>query len=490
MSDLTGAKAVEPRMSAATNRLGGQQEGVRVDAVGRVERHVVVEFPGLVKVGHRVNGVRRHSLRFAPQRRANAGCRERAAAAPQILVCRAAEARRGYRQSADGGSAHRARVGDIVAVEEQIAKKKASKDKNTTQPELISGVVYRLTKTKITVIFKDDLPDIFQSEPRIRLCKLANDVSFDRMRLAMRDLAASDINDTLMAVLLGSKVPSFDDVADFKGLQYFDEGLNDSQREAVCFSLAARELALVHGPPGTGKTYTCVEIIRQLVKAGKRVLVCGPSNISVDNLVERLAKTKISLVRLGHPARILDSVLMYSLEVRVRSSDEGQLFNDVRSDLDNALQSIQKAKSKMQKRELYQEVKLLRKELKQREQSVTANIIKNSKVVLSTLNGTGSRLLAHEQFDVVLIDEATQSLEPECWIAMLKAKKVILAGDHLQLPYCKTIEPTVKSSTNYLDISKLKSLKISDKPSHRSEYKPKTLEFTLFDRMLQCYGNT
>ncbi|KAJ3119493.1 hypothetical protein HK098_005394 [Nowakowskiella sp. JEL0407] len=395
--------------------------------------------------------------------------------------------------------AHQFRVGDIVAVEEHVPKSKQSQSKSsstatTTEPKN-TGVVYRITKSKIIVTFKEDLPEILQAESKVRLCRLANEITFERMRKALRYLQKLDPGESgdmkpasaLLSVLYGKQNPGFEQGWQKMDLKFFDEGLNDSQREAVKFALGAREVALIHGPPGTGKTYTCVEIIKQLVKAGKRVLVCGPSNISVDNLVERLAKSKLDIVRIGNPARILESVLAHSLEVRVRSSDEGQLVNDVRTDMDRTFQQMQKAKSRMQKRELYGEIKFLRKELKQRESNVISNIVKQAQVVLSTLNGVGSQSLYHEEFDVTLIDEATQSLEPECWIAILKSKKVILAGDHLQLP------PTIKSMSDNPKVDKKdKSEKITTKMKSTQLTKvdqPHSLEVTLFDRMLKEYGD-
>ncbi|KAI8802126.1 DNA helicase [Cladochytrium replicatum] len=409
---------------------------------------------------------------------------------------------------------HRLKVGDIVAIEEYVAKAKSTPrgksggtngSQSTNFDRADSGVVYRITTDKIVVVFKDDLPDVLQNDAsRVSMFKLANSITYTRMRYALKDVnraigetSSGEPSDSLLRVLFGLQTPSFDmDLS--KNVEFFDKGLNDAQKEAVKLALASKELFLVHGPPGTGKTYTCVEIVRQLAKHGKRVLVCGPSNISVDNLVERLSKCKLDIVRVGHPARILDTVLSQSLEARVRSSDEGQIVNDVRNDMDKALASIQKSKSRAEKREHYVNMKELRKEFRQREVKVVDGILRNANVVLTTLNGSGSKKLMKENFDVVLIDEATQALEPECWIAMLKAKRVILAGDHLQLP------PTVKSKPKKIKEikgSKAKKAearkgsdtseasKADDSPKPGVVELPSTLESTLFDRMLKQHGN-
>ena len=118
----------------------------------------------------------------------------------------------------------------------------------------------------------------------LKRSKMANNITYERMKNAMRDLSqesSSKSYASLARVLLGLSKPVFDQSLKLNDIQLFDETLNDSQKEAVRFALSASDVAIVHGPPGTGKTFTCVEIIRQLVKRGDRILVCGPSNLSV-----------------------------------------------------------------------------------------------------------------------------------------------------------------------------------------------------------------
>jgi DNA polymerase alpha-associated DNA helicase A len=193
------------------------------------------------------------------------------------------------------------------------------------------------------------------------------------------------------------------------------------------------------------------------------LLVVGPSNISVDNLCERLAPLGIPLVRLGHPARLLPSILSHSLDAQTRSSDQGALLRDARDDIDKALSRISKTKSGKERREIYAQIKDLRNEVRKRERKCVAEVIRSAKVHLATLHGSGGRELAGRTWDVVIIDESSQALEAQSWIPLLDAKKVILAGDHLQLP------PTVKSL-------------------ERGKTSP--LETTLFDRMIALYGKT
>ncbi|KAL8698765.1 MAG: hypothetical protein Q9201_006396 [Fulgogasparrea decipioides] len=287
---------------------------------------------------------------------------------------------------------------------------------------------------------------------------------------------------SLMRILFGldSPTPVSQDIDDlceaFKYLDFVDSTLNESQRNAVRFALAAKEVALIHGPPGTGKTYTLIELILQLVKRSQRVMVCGPSNISVDNIVERLAPHKLPIVRLGHPARLLPSVLDLSLEVLTQTSEAAAIVKDVCKEMDAKQASIKKTRSGKERKAIYGDIKELRKEYREREKQCVSTLVRESKVVLATLHGAGGYQLQNEQFDVVIIDEGSQALEAQCWIPLMTAKKLVLAGDHLQLP------PTVKSSNPSSNYSK------KHDNTDKSSPNPTTLETTLFDRLLTLHG--
>jgi DNA polymerase alpha-associated DNA helicase A len=212
-----------------------------------------------------------------------------------------------------------------------------------------------------------------------------------------------------------------------------------------------------------------------MLKQKLRVLVCGPSNISVDNIVERLSPHKIPILRLGHPARLLPSVLNHSLDVLTQTSDAAEIVRDVRKEMDTKQASIRKTKSGRERKMIYNDLRELRKEYREREKKCVGNLVGSSKVVLATLHGAGGFQLMREEFDVVIIDEASQALEAQCWVPLLSAKKVVLAGDHLQLP------PTIKSLNS----------KSKAKPKSGTEeeiIKGMTLETTLFDRLLAMHG--
>lgn len=280
---------------------------------------------------------------------------------------------------------------------------------------------------------------------------------------------------TLMRVLFGQSSAVTVQPRDMaKDLEWMDPSLNDSQKEAIKFALASSEVALIHGPPGTGKTHTLIELIRQCLKQGLRLLVCGPSNISVDNIVERLAPHKVPMVRLGHPARLLPGVLNHSLDILTRTSDAAALVKDIRNEMDDKQASIRKTRNGRERKAIYGEIKELRKEYRQREAKCVDGLVRESKVVLATLHGAGGFHLKNQHFDIVVLDEASQALEAQCWVPLLSsgASKLILAGDHLQLP------PTIKSSN---------SKSIKNKPKEGQD--DVNLETTLFDRMLELYGD-
>lgn len=265
-------------------------------------------------------------------------------------------------------------------------------------------------------------------------------------------------------------------------LEFSNAGLNDSQKEAIRFALASREVALIHGPPGTGKTHTLIELILQMLKQNLRLLVCGPSNISVDNIVERLASHKVNMVRLGHPARLLPSVLNHSLDVLTRTSEAAALVQDVRKEMDDKQASVRKTRNGREKRQIYTELKELRQEYRERERGCVNNLVGGSKVVLATLHGAGGFHLKGQEFDVVIVDEASQALEAQCWVPLLwvKANKLVLAGDHLQLP------PTIKSLNSKVTKAAKKAATITADTD--SSGISKTLETTLFDRLIALHG--
>uniref|UniRef100_U3I681 DNA-binding protein SMUBP-2 n=1 Tax=Anas platyrhynchos platyrhynchos TaxID=8840 RepID=U3I681_ANAPP len=326
---------------------------------------------------------------------------------------------------------------------------------------LSTGIVTRVTSKAITVAFEESRDGMLSldRESSYRLLKLANDVTYNRLKKALNTLKqyrggpASGLIDVLF---FSSDPTSFSET---KPLKFYNDSLDTSQREAVSFSLAQRELAIVHGPPGTGKTTTIVEIILQAVQQGLKVLCCAPSNIAVDNLVERLAGYKAHILRLGHPARLLEPIQRHSLDAVLARSDSAQIVSDIRKDIDQAFAKTKKAQDKGERSHFLSEIKALKKELKQREETAMTAALTRASVVLATNTGASSdgplKLLPEDHFDLVVIDECAQAVEASCWIPLLKAPKCILAGDHKQLP------PTIishKAAASGLSLSLMERL--------------------------------
>ncbi|KAF1351062.1 P-loop containing nucleoside triphosphate hydrolase protein [Delphinella strobiligena] len=370
---------------------------------------------------------------------------------------------------------HGLRVGDIVGLSEQPKGAERKKAREDMEKKMVQGVVVKVQKEALVVALEKDDVDI--PAAKLWIVKLANDVTYKRMNQTMTRMQkmTESEHSPLMRVIFGHASPAPVQPRELeKKIDWIDASLNDSQKEAINFSVASSDIALIHGPPGTGKTHTLIELILQFLKQGKRLLVCGPSNLSVDNIVERLSPHKVPMVRLGHPARLLPGVLNHSLEILTRTSEAAEIVKDIRNEMDAKQASIRKTRNGRERKAIYGEMRELRKEYRQREGKCIDDLIRTSKVVLATLHGSGSFHMKNQKFDVVIIDEASQALEAQSWVAILAsgAGKVILAGDHLQLP------PTIKSLNS-------KTAKTAAKIIKEDDVK---LETTLFDRMLNLHG--
>ncbi|WRT66637.1 uncharacterized protein IL334_003596 [Kwoniella shivajii] len=426
---------------------------------------------------------------------------------------------------------HTFRNGDPVRIEAHTtsapakgkAKKKEGEDHN-----VVEGVVYRVSQEKVVVAVDEkkeiDLPE------RLRLLKLANSVTFDRMdktllhlkRLILPDDGAPSPhaqNFPLINSLLGIQIPSWakavptstnpEDAGD--DLKWYDEKLNDSQKEAIRFSLKAENVGCIHGPPGTGKTHTLIELIFQILSRPvssttslpPRILVTTPSNLALDNLLLRLhflsqlppyssVLPPGSILRLGHPTRVHKDLVRETLDYRAANGEEGELLKDVGSELQGHLGDLGKKRGEKgavkgkERGKKWEEIRELRKEYRQREGKVVTSVLARAQVVLATCHSAGSRQLNNMIFDVAIVDEATQAIEAVCWVPILKAKKLILAGDPQQLP------PTImskddKASKPIEDLSEeLSGINLKSRSALRP---PKTLETTLFERLEHLYGD-
>lgn len=235
-------------------------------------------------------------------------------------------------------------------------------------------------KKAITVAFDESSDQLnFDGDSSYKLLKLANDVTYKRMKNALKALNQYHAGpaSNLIDVLFGASEPGSPSASQ-NSQELYNPRLDDSQKEAVTFALSQKEVAIIHGPPGTGKTTTVVEIILQAVKQGLKVLCCAPSNVAVDNLVERLAQIEAQVLRLGHPARLLESIHRHSLDAVLAHGDNTQIVLEIRKDIDQAFAKMKKAQDRGQKVHFRGEIKSLRKELRSREEAATSQILKKS----------------------------------------------------------------------------------------------------------------
>jgi hypothetical protein len=220
------------------------------------------------------------------------------------------------------------------------------------------------------------------------------------------------------------------------------KGLNAAQREAIEFALAAHDLAVIHGPPGTGKTTSVVAFIAAVVARGETVLACAPSNTAVDNLLERLVELRQPVVRLGHPARVKDHLRDHSLDALVEAHPNmrwvQQLQRDAESLYQQAGRYTRARPAKGARQDMRREAKQYQAEARQLERQAVGEVLDGASVLCATTT-VDEKLLGDRRFDWVVVDEACQSTEPGCWIPIQRATRVLLAGDHCQLP------PTVLS---------------------------------------------
>ena len=325
--------------------------------------------------------------------------------------------------------------GDVVALRSQRSDAKAEVDGEA------SGVVAAVKHDRLVIALDDEDADL---PPLVRLDRVAPDVTFKRMVAALKALRGEFRGPAkaIRAFVFGGddrvrEVPTERPAS--RALVWFDTKLDASQRDAVTFALDAAPMALIHGPPGTGKTTAVVELIRQAVKRGERVLSCAPSNVAVDNLVERLARAGVRIVRLGHPARLLPSVREHSLDALVEAASDPKIYRDLRREMQVLQRRVQNARDKASRIEARTALRALRDEQRRMEDATIRGILDSAEVVATTLTGAADTLVTRRDFDLVVIDEAAQAIEAGSWIALLRGKRAVLAGDHCQLP------PTVVS---------------------------------------------
>ncbi len=357
---------------------------------------------------------------------------------------------------ADGrGLSARFGPGDLV----QVSPRKAEVD----APPV--GTVSKASRAQLEIAFERPPPP-WVGEGRLRIDLLANDVTVERQRQALRATEAMSHGQARdrREVLLGNVGARFEKAKAVEPTR----ALNPEQREAVELSLSARDFALVHGPPGTGKSTVLAEVAVQLSRQGKRLLCTAASNAAVDHLLELCLDAGLRAVRVGHPARVLPHLQEHTVDLLVEENPDRVvakgLFEEAFDLLGYARRQRAQGRSRARfanAREAGAEARKLMDEARALERRAVASVLDSADVLCATLSMLGGTLLSGRAFDVALFDEATQATEPLSLMAFQAAPTVILAGDPQQLP------PTVLSK----------------------EAERKGLGVSLFERLLEDHGD-
>ncbi len=305
------------------------------------------------------------------------------------------------------------------------------------------GVVHYSDRNKMKIILYSSPMPHWVTDGKIGIDLLFDERTFKEMEKALIQVMEAKGNRLaeLREILLGHHAPSYRELA--RPLEI--PSLNVSQNEAVNTILAAEDVAIIHGPPGTGKTTTIVQAIKQLAKVENTILVCAPSNAATDLLTERLAEQQLHVVRIGNISRVDEGILEHTLDAQLAAHPESKTIKKVKKQAQEIRRQAGKYRRKFgfqerqQRRELYQEAKELANWAVTLEDRLIDQLLTQANVVTCTLVGANNKYLERSTFRTVVIDEAAQALEPATWIPIAKAGKVLLAGDPLQLP------PTVKS---------------------------------------------
>lgn len=319
---------------------------------------------------------------------------------------------------------------------------------NHDPADRLEGAITYVGGNRCRVSFRvDELPE-WTRDGKLSLDLLFDNNSYNEMERALKEAnerltGTQASTDALVALLTGRRAPVFEERHN-----YTIGSLNEKQQEAVNKILAAKDLAIVHGPPGTGKTTTIVEAIKAMLKKEKKqILVVAPSNTAVDLLTEKLATQGLNVLRIGNPARVSDALQSLTLDHKISTHSEKKEIKALKKQASEYKNMAHKYKRNFgraeqeQRKALFAEAHKIMKEVERHEQYITDQVISNASVITCTLVSANHYTIRDLTFETVFIDEAGQALEPACWIPILKAKKLVLAGDHCQLP------PTIKSRT-------------------------------------------
>ncbi len=310
-------------------------------------------------------------------------------------------------------------------------------------PPTVTGIVIKALKDKVIfALDADDTPE-WLDEGKLGLDLSYDERGYKEMVKAINDVKSAERNRLaiLREVLLGQKPATIDRSLSGPSIA----GLNASQNDAVQCLRMAEDLAIVHGPPGTGKTTTLVRAIADTLTKEKQVLVCAASNLATDLLTEKLAKQGVRVLRLGHPARVSEDVLQHCLDLQVSLHPAYKDMKKFRREAEDIRKQATKFKrnfgkeERERRKELLKEARDCQKQARDLEDYILHDLIDKAQAITCTLTGAATSMLRGRHFSTLFIDEAAQATEPAAWIPIRLVDRVVFAGDHCQLP------PTVKS---------------------------------------------
>lgn len=307
------------------------------------------------------------------------------------------------------------------------------------------GVINQVKDKSLTITLNlEDEPDWFKSK-QLGVQLLFDDHSYREMEQTLKHilkLSPKDLTELTDEILNESEVDVEPHEITPNSTHPF---LNQSQVKAIEKALHCKKVAVIHGPPGTGKTTTLVELIEKICATENQVLVCAPSNTAVDLIVEKLIHKGFNPLRIGHPARVTQEALNQTMDAKFAHHNDYGLYRELKKRSEDFFDMARKykrnfgPKEREQRRLMLHEAHQLKNDALRVSDQIKESIIFSSRVIVTTLVGANHMQIKDLKFKTVLIDEAGQALEPACWIPILKAKRVIFAGDNQQLP------PTVKS---------------------------------------------
>jgi superfamily I DNA and/or RNA helicase len=307
----------------------------------------------------------------------------------------------------------------------------------------ITGTIKSISKNSLKlIIHSDELPD-WCYEGKLGINIQFDDNSYNEMQAALDVVINAKNNriEELREMIEGNLPLSFDKINN----DILIPQLNLSQNKAIRHVLSVNDIGIIHGPPGTGKTTSLVQAIRLTLQTENQILVCAPTNSAVDLITEKLIALGIDVLRMGHPARISDELQKSSIDGKISLSP---YFKDIKNLRKNAEEYFKMAgkykrvfgkEDAQQRAAFYSEAKNCIKEARLLENFIVDELFKNSQVICCTPVTSTHRGLTKKRFNTLFFDEASQALEPMVWIPLLKCKRLILSGDHFQLP------PVVKS---------------------------------------------